>query len=250
MTLTGTDPVTDIPGVSKSTVKQMDGAILVRDFLLSEQVNHRLPSKTRDAAYAIRTADIDPFDDYGPREIMLAKFRCAHGARFFDETGKTCSLHDAAFASPSPCWGVLGDRSGTPLPSDDTLTVTPNALIPAHYRTPGDRHNAVYLVTTDPTVSDPNGHVQTPASTTAHTDTIIPARELDLILDIFGATHGDMLSAMSYEQDSPLLIRDPDTGVEAMLPTATCPNRSDQALQWPQTDHGDAETIIYTLPLE
>ncbi len=250
MTLTGTDPVTEIPGVGKSTAQQMNGTILVRDFVLNEQVDHRLPSKKKEAAQAIRTADIDPFDNYDHRDIMLAKFRCAHSARLFDDTGtKNCSLHDAVHASPYPCWGVLGDRDWTPLPSGADLTVTPTALVPAHYRTPGDTHKAVYIVTTESTVSDPNGRVQNPASG-AQTDTIIPARELDLLLDIFDKPHGDMLSAMNYEQDSPLHIRDPNTGVEALLPTATCPNRSDQALQWSQTDHDNADTTIYTLPLE
>lgn len=246
MTLTGTDPITAIPGVGAKTADRVldDDDALIRDFVTNVTVSRLRANKT-EAANELRNATIEPFDVYSSTQLLFAKFRCTHRASTFGDDGNRAPIEEAVAAAPTPRWSFLGDRDRTPLPPEERLTIEPSSLVPAHYRTPGDQHKAVYLVTDESRVDDPNSHVHEPRED--HIDTVVPARELDVIADLFGRTPSELLPTMRYEQDSPLHFSDPETGVEAMLPTATCPNRAGDATEWPQATREKADTTIYSL---
>lgn len=251
MTLTGTDPATDIPGLGPRTAERLRGNIeTVRDFVVeSGPIVERLPSNKREASKAIRQAQIAPFNGWTAQEVQLAKFKTAHSANWFDPDGvKRTDLGNAVAAGPYPVWGLLGDRPWAQLPTEDELPEQPESLIPAHYRTPGDRHKAVYLVTTAETVTMPNEQIRAPDGDDV--DTVVPARELELLADIVNQSPQELLETMRYAQDSPLHFEDPDTGLSALVPAATCPAREETAGQWGQVTREKADTVVYNLACE
>lgn len=260
MVLEGTDPVTDIPGVGPGTADRLpDGLDTVRDFVLHTYRIDRLPSKKDEAAHAIRTAEIEPFNGISEDQISLAKLVATTDARLYDDSfsklpttdrqtpGANPAYDAAVAAAPYPCWIFLGRFEATDLlPPDDDLTTSPTSVEAAHYRHPTTgRHHAVYHLTTADTITAVNNRVTNPAD--GETETVVSAHALDVVADIFGRAVPELQDGMRFEQDSPVCVANPETGFTAMIPAATCPARLEAASTWPQATRTNAADPFHVL---